>query len=455
MHRPLAVLALTLLLACPAWAEGPDGEATPAARALEDLDSPLLGARERAVERLVTLLPGSRAGVIRALEGSSWAVKIQLVEVLGRDGSEEAVTALVGQLVRADEAQALRIRGVLVRDAGASARLLAAWRRDPDGFMQGAAGVSGVRRLQELIALLRRAEIEEKFLSRKSKSGSTGNYRGQYDILKGEGLEPGYREYALEVVANIAIDRALRTPGLYRTGIYEFLRTNYVDEWEFRSMALNAVAELCTPDDEEILEHLEQLRIRVAIKRMQLEARYVELVDRHGYSDKVTEDALFEWNDVLGDYLDVVACLYIVLPTRYDTRVREFIRDIENASWPNPQPLYPSSLIAGLQIRCGWYRDAISSYELAMREGGSRAFGYYNQACAYASWSTKAGLSERERERNLDSALMRLDRAAEAGWSDVGWMDEDRDLDPLREHRRSGYDDISKRIKVRYALEDD
>ena len=34
-------------------------------------------------------------------------------------------------------------------------------------------------------------------------------------------------------------------------------------------------------------------------------------------------------------------------------------------------------------------------------------------------------------------------------------MDEDRDLDPIREHRRSGYDALVKIIKIKYDLEDD
>lgn len=460
MSRTLPLLVL--LLACvlpahlPAAAEDrPPADEAPDAvtTALARLGSPVATHRRQAVERLVGLMPDAAPRLIEALDEASWSVQVQILEVLGRDGSKASVQALLQHLVRADEAQAVRIRLAIVRDVEASTRLLASWREDPEAFVaRGGGGAKGARRLQELIDLLRRAEIEAKFLSRKSKSGSTGYYKGQYDILKGEGLEPDYRKLALEVVTGIATDEAIATPGLYKHGIYRFLRPHFVDEWEFQSMALNAVAELCTPKDRVIIERLERRRIDLLIKRERLKTAFLEVWASHDYNSKVYQDAWFDWDDALGEYLDQVACLYLILPDDYHGHVIEFIDELRSR---RPRPVRPYSYVAGLQIRCGWYRDAIDSYADAMRIGyGSKAYGYYNQACAYASWSRKPGLSSREQQRHLDSALRTLRLSVHYGWSDIDWMNEDRDLDPLREHRASGYEALVALIKEKYGLEE-
>ncbi len=456
---PRRALLLLVLLACAlplhtAWAEDAKPKDEAEARismALALLESPIASERRRGVDRLSALMPGAGPAVLAALESSSWSVQAQLLEVLGRDGSETSIRALLRHLVRADEAQAVRIRLAVVQDVEASARLLADWRKAPQAFVKrGGGGADGTRRLQELVDLLRRAEIEAKFLSRKSKSGSTGYYKGQYDLLKGEGLEPGYRKLALEVVAGIAVDRAIPTPGLYRQGIYRFLRPHFVDEWEFQSMALNAVAELCTPEDRAVIERLEGRRLTLLIKKERLKEQFLEARSFYPYDSKEYQDAWFDWDDALGEYLDQIATLYIVAPDRYHHTVKAFIDELLG----RPRPVRPYSYVAGLQIRCGWYEDAIDSYDDAMR-WGSKAYGYYNQACAYASWSRKEGLAASERDRKLDRAMLALSRSVSYGWSDIDWMNEDRDLDPLRAHRKTQYDALIQLIKQKYGLEDE
>lgn len=458
MLRVVAGLLCCAVLALPlpsAWAEDRDpgdetGARTTAALAL--LESPIASERRQGVSRLGRLMPDARPAVIAALDGSSWSVQVQLLEVLGRDGDAASIDALLQHLVRADEAQAVRIRLAIVRDVEASKGLLAAWRAEPKAFLaRGGGGTTGKRRLQELLDLLRRAEIEAKFLSRKSKSGSTGYYKGQYDILKGEGLEPDYQKLALRVVAGIAADRAIPTPGMYQHGIYRFLRPHYVDEWEFQSMALNAVAELCTPEDVLVIEMMERRRIDLLIEREKLKTEFLETSRMYSYDSKEYQDAWFDWDDSLAEYLDQVSTLYIVVPDRYERHVREFI-DVLHSN--RPRPVRRWSYIAGLQIRCGWYSDAVDSYDAAMAYG-SKAYGYYNQACAYASWSLKKGLDRHERERHLNSAMICLQRSVQFGWSDIDWMHEDRDLDPLRKHRRGDYDVLVQRIKDKYGFEDD
>ena len=450
----VAVLALPLPPAHAEDREPKDEAAQRTTDALAMLGSPIASERRLGVERLSKLMPGARPAVIDALKDSSWSVQVQLLEILGRDGADASVDALLGHLVRADEAQAVRIRLAIVQDVAASTRLLAAWRKAPkDFFARGGGGTKGARRLQELLDLLRRAEIEAKFLSRKSKSGSTGYYKGQYDILKGEGLEPDYQKLSLRVVAAIAVDRALPAPGMYQHGIYRFLRPHFVDEWEFQSMALNAVAELCTPEDVLVIEMMERRRIDLLIKRAKLRDAFLQIRERPSisYNSKEYQDAWFEWDDSLAEYLDQVATLYIVVPQRYDRHVREFI-DVLHGN--NPRPVRRWSYIAGLQIRCGWYSDAVDSYTYAMQYG-SKAYGYYNQACAYASWSLKKGLSLHEREYKLNQAMRCLQRSVQYGWSDIDWMNEDRDLDPLRAHRKGDYAAVVQLIKDKYGLDDD
>ncbi len=446
-------LVLVLVLALPATAptvhaEGRDGEGSSAGTALKQLSSPVLEVRRDATQRLVALLPDVRPAVIKALRTSSWSVQVQLLEVLGQDGSDEALKALITHLVRADEAQAVRIRRTLLLDREASTRLLASWRVDPKAFM-AVGGGRGTARLEALVQLLRRAEIEARFLSRKSKTGSTGYYKGQYDLLKGEGLEPGYRELALSVVTGIAIDRAIRTPGHYRSGVYRFLRPHYVDEWEFRSMALNAVAELCTSENVRVVEELERERLRLLLKRETLKERFEDARFRYDWDSKELDDARLDWEDSLGAYLDQLACLYLIQPERFDGEVRLFIAQLQQRRGSTPR--FASSLVAALQIRCGWYQDAIRSYGNAMVRG-SKAFGYYNQACAYASWSQMVGLSASQKRQKLDSALQCLQLSVHYGWSDIGWMNEDRDLDPIRAERRTVYDSLVKTIKLKYDL---
>ena len=76
----------------------------------------------------------------------------------------------------------------------------------------------------------------------------------------------------------------------------------------------------------------------------------------------------------------------------------------------------------------------------------SRAGTHYNLACAYAQWSEE--FQGRERETRRQRALAHLSKAVENQWSDIGWMDEDRDLEPIRDT------DVYRHLaaKVRRAL---
>ena len=458
---PLRLRMLALLLASvaglgvaghPASADAPEATRTAARTALAQLSSPLLEARQAAVQRLVALLPDARPQVIESLAGSPWVAQLHLIEVLSRDGGPEALDALVRHLVRADETQAQRIRVSLAEDPSARDRLLAAFRQDAAGFAR-AAGTTrgGQRRLRELLSLLQRAEIEARFVARKSRSGSTGYYKGQYEHLRGADREAGYRALALEVVTGVALDEAIPTPGVYRTGVYRFLHEHTIDEWELRSMALNAVAELCTPQDELVVERLEISRTKLGTRWLELDERLRQAGETESWNSKVFQDAFTDWEDCVGEYADQVACLYQIVPERYDDEIEILIQRIRDPD------LYavtnPSSMVAALLIRVGWYERAVDAYRESMRRNrGSPALGFYNQACAYAGWSQKVGLSRAAQESKLDQAIMCLELSVERGWSDVDWMNEDRDLDPLRAHRKQRYDVLVERIRKEFEL---
>ena len=436
----------------PAAADAPPkdeaAEATAAAdRALRRLRSPLHDERREAVEALVGLLPGVRTRISAALPKAPWTVQVHLIEVLARDGDPESIRALLDHLVRTDETQAVMIRMFLVRDEVASKRLLASFRKDRRGFLQGAmAGARGLQRLNDLLLLLRRAEIEQKFLSRKSRSGSTGYYRGQYDLLKDPKLGAAYREEALDVVTGIALDEAVPIPGVYKSGVYRFLRPHHVDEVELDGMAVNAVAELCTPADRRILE-------RLGIHLMILDAKrngfYRELgalpAQGVAYDSKQYEETMVDWEDALGEYGDLLACMAIILPDSYVRQVDEFVVEMRGYGYPR-RPRQPLGFIAALLIRIGRYRDAIAAYEEYMDSyWGSNVLSNYNLACAYSSWSQDDGASREERERRLAFALRYLEEAVAAGWSDVAWMNQDRDLDAIRDTQT--YRDLAKQIE--------
>jgi hypothetical protein len=437
-----------------AVADAPPERRTVAQAALKRLASPVQHERNEGVAVLVGLLPGVRSEVIAALPASSWRAQLHLIDVLAQDGSEEAVQALLDHLARAEATQALVIQNRLALLDGVGEYLLAAWRAAPDAFLERAGKAApGPQRLRALVRLLRRGEIERLFLGRKSKTGSTGYYQGQYEVLRGTGREPDYRDHALEVVAGIALDEAIPTPGIYRSGVYRFIRPHHIDEWELKSMALNAVGELCTREDKAVIARLERRLVDLMGERAQLNSRMrmsYRMADGD-YDSKVFQDALMEWDDALGEYLDHLSCLHQIEPDRYRGFVRRFIDELKGFHWPF-MPIRRWSYIAALLIRAGWYDEAIEAYLTVIRMNGSRALGYYNMACASASASRTVGLTPGRRKGYIEDALMYLSLSVDYGWSDVEWMNEDRDLDPLRKERANAYAHIVERIKAEWHV---
>jgi hypothetical protein len=252
------------------------------------------------------------------------------------------------------------------------------------------------------------------------------------------------------------LDEAIGTAGIYTSGVYRFVRPHHVDEWELRSMALNAVGELCTSDDKQFVARLERRLAEIMGERTELfnrmRMRYRESGD--DLDSKPFQDALMEWDDALGEYLDQLACLHQIEPDRYLPFVRDFIYELEGFRWPY-MPLRRWGYIAALLIRAGLYDEATDAYRTSMRMGGSKALGFYNMACACASASGKAGLGAMRRDAYLDEALMYVSMCIDAGWSDLDWMNEDRDLEPLRMHRAKAYAQLAERIRREWHVPED
>ena len=61
----------------------------------------------------------------------------------------------------------------------------------------------------------------------------------------------------------------------------------------------------------------------------------------------------------------------------------------------------------------------------------TKASDHYNLACAYALWSLEPG--EQEPAALRDGRSTTSTRAVNEQWTDVGWMEQDKDLDPIRD----------------------
>jgi tetratricopeptide (TPR) repeat protein len=411
--RVAALLAALLLVAAPSGAGAEEGRSQAGAAlesVLADLSSPLHAQRRAAVERLALRLPEARAAVIAALSNAPPEVRLLLAEVLARDASPEAVRALLDELRRAPGPLAIQIRAMLLRDRDVAKRILEAWGREPSLRLDARGEVSP--RVRELEDLLTRAEVEHLFLSRKSSTGPTGYYPGQYDALL------AYRRPALDLVVAILADRPLRAPGRPAAGPFRWLRPPPEEPSfdEIQGMAANAFSELATPLD---TAHVQEVISIYLAAKSAWQADEFDLVKLDTYSD-----LLLALHAVVGDRFPFV---------RQDAEY--LVLWLQRLSWGTFVSTY-----AAVLLRLRRYEQAIQAYEDALRSHVrnpdrvyvSSTLAHYNMACAYASWAEQT--PEPLKTSRLERAMNHLEQAVGHQWSDIGWMEEDRDLDPLRAH---------------------
>jgi hypothetical protein len=416
IRRPSRALAgagaLVLALFASASADAPRLPATETREAIEGLRSPLLVERLEAVERLVGLGGAARGEVIAALSTEAPAVRRHLAEVLGRDGSPDAIGALLDALPKADVATAAAIRAALVGQAERTAPLLA----------QRLAGTKDVpARLQELSAIVRRARIERIFLGARSRSGGTGYYRGQFDALL------PYREEAVDVCLAILADRRHKMPDEFPVGGYRFLRAPQppVDSMDARVMAGNALAELLRPSDTRALASL---------------ARLYRDYWRHTLQHPAGDLRDMSPQELLLD--TILPALYRLDPEEWSDEVEILLSHYEDTDRGGVD----SS--AMLLLRVGRYEEAIDRYRYAVRRGFS-AYSLYNIACAYATWSREER-DPAQAAKLRDLAVRSLEGSVASGYLDWPWMEQDTDLDPIRGDPR--YKRLLAQVKAEFLL---
>lgn len=107
---------------------------------------------------------------------------------------------------------------------------------------------------------------------------------------------------------------------------------------------------------------------------------------------------------------------------------------------------WPERLDAGIRIRFGnallvdgQYDKAIEQYSFALKKGFENEVVLYNMACAYAL------------KKEVDQALDWLRQAVDAGYDDADWMDNDSDLEILRDQPR--YKQILQELRVKERLD--
>jgi hypothetical protein len=346
-----------------------------------------------------------------------------------REESDEGLRALADALDAAPEALARTILFGLARRAHRTRNALA---------VGGAEAPRHGSRRAGLERLLERAEVERLLLAQKSLTGGTGSYRGQY-----EALVP-YRETALEVCLAIVRDRALPVPGVYTSGRYEFLSAPsiLVEFWEVWSMAMNALADVGRDLDPHrgpglwLVNELYQL-LREADDA---EGELLRLWRELGDPDLVPESVQLR----VAMKADILTTLHLLWPGGFE---REILAHVEGRAFA----LVHRSLSAkaGYLLRAGFYERAVAEFHRAIAwRRDDNAYDQYNLACAYASWSLESG--GRNPAELRERALLHLERAVQAGWSDEGWMGQDRDLDPIRGHPR--YAQLVAQIRERLRL---
>lgn len=409
----LALLSGPVAAAPPA---GPEPEA-PTRAAVAWLRSPFLREREEAARLLIGLLPGSRAAILEAWRAGDEGVRTSLCPVLEAEGSAECVGLLLDAWCRGGDALAAGARQALIQDPVATRKGLAAYRAEhPTG-----AGGAVRRPLEAVDGLLARDHVERLFLERKSRSGGTGVYRGQYEALR------PWRATALEMAFGVLTDRALRLPGTSAVGGYRFLNpvSDVFDVWEIRSMALYALADLLDAGDTEWIARLDAYLA---------DLREMPRGDGTGSGGRPERDAFYD---------DLLVTLYRLHPARYREELERELEYLEQ--FRGYAPLAHQAI--AMQLRIGRYADAVSGYQDLLFSSVSRASDYYNLACAYAQWSLQPGPRDPAHLRR--QALLCLENAVGEQWTDVSWMEQDRDLDPIRDSAE--YRTLVQRIRETLA----
>lgn len=466
MLRPWVLLAIVLLalpgllvpLAPPARAE--DGEAEAGATApveteLARLGHVLLHVRTAAEARLAARLPEVGPTLRAHLPSASLRAQPHLLRLLLASGDVASIDAMLDALPRLPWPSAFQLQRTIAESLPLAT---AAWPRVVERLEGKQLTGQARKQMEGFRSLLRRAEIEDRLLAHRSETGGTGYYKGQYANMVPFGQE------GREVLLAIAGNRGPAELGEARSGPYRFVR-GIVHEYEVvRGMALNALADTCKPEHTLALLKLEVLHanfMKEAVLARNRARRYMypQMVEdapqEPAAIERLQEDLQDEAELRFSLWGDVTATLYVIDKEnpKYDANRAFWERSIASPLWQEVLRYYWRHTLASFQIRTEQFRKAVQTYQqLAYGSSLGRATSFYNLACAYASWSRR--LDGVLKESRIRMALDALERAVDQGWADIGWMDQDGDLDPIRESPR--YKQLKERIRKEHlALDED
>ena len=389
----------------------PAGELEALRRGLLDLDSPFLSTRAAAVASLKDLGAASRPALREAFRTAPEARRTELARVLSSGADRTDLGLLLDALVVAkDPATISALRDALVDHAEESAAVIASRAERADGDEPLA--------WTELSGLLERARLEALFLSRKSLSGGTGSYDGQYAALR------PWRKATLELCLAMLAETEVPRPGVFPVGTYRFLRPPpvLVEHEEVREMAANAIAELCTAEDTSLLDRL--VGVHAALK---------EEMTLPGDENRVKRLIASGLDDVV---LPTLVTLGRARRIELELRVREH----------ESEDQYDDA--AHLRLRMKQFEAAVELFQVQIRRMRQHVIPSYNLACAYARWSEAEAKNPEVAKRLREGALAALSTSVAYGYADWAWMEQDLDLQALR--GMAGYRELVAGLKQKF-----
>ena len=399
-------LLILLLGATAAASEGP--QVPRSQRITAGLLAPDRAARETAETLAREWARTDPAGVDALFKDLDVRGRVALVRALAGAGTSHGARLALAHAADPDAA----IFRAIVAGLGAGGRR-AIFAKPPRGLQLAP------ERQRALADLRLRWEVESRFAALKSRSGRTGHFAGQYkDLAK---LGPA----AIDVVWYIVRDRAWPQPGEASGDRYRPVQPALLEleEDERRELAAYAFGEIVDKNDSVWKQRIKVLFAEYwrADKDL-LPVEKLELAPALAYS--------------LHDLgLDRPAKIYINR-LRRKAAYRDF--DGLQAMWDLG---YAYMRIGEFDKGESWYRQVIE-----LQNDWGRGIACYNLACYFAVRSLKEPANARYYRHRalqwLESAIL------QHNFIDWVWMEEDGDLNALREEPR--YKQLRERLKAKY-----
>jgi len=391
-----------LLVAAAAAAGGPVPSDPETIRA--GLLAPGRDAREQAEVATRAWARVDPAGAAALWEQLDLRGKAILVRALASAGTRHAATIA---LRHAGDPEPEIFRALLVGLADGGAKAL---------FAPGPDELPDVRR-RALEAVRLRWKVEAELVRLKSPSGPTGHYEGQYKDLRKLGPE------AIPIFFDLTMDRASPILGEGSAGPYRSMHPGMVrfNRAELRGLAAHAFGEIVERTDEATIRRLQVLWHRyfnADEKRYRLEREGLSAALAYSLHDLGRKRAA-------RDYID-----------RLKAEADPWTVKGLGAMWE----------LGYAYIRIGEHENGEYWYKEALTQSPSKAIAAYNMAC---NFSMRAKREPRHRRRFQGLALRYLDDAINVyNYGDWKWMEEDGDLDFIRDDPR--YKQLLAQLQRKY-----